>query len=85
MCSALVDCYLPLFLSRPKMSVGAICWKAGAMCSLRPLISCPLGMSLAISWASLSCLVRGLSPVVTTLNEKASLFFFCDGWCSVKC
>ena len=53
-------------VSLPKMSLGAICWKAGAMCSFRPLMSWPLGMSLAIFWASLSCLVRGLSPVAIT-------------------
>ena len=31
-------------------------------------------MSLAIFYASLSCLVRGLSPVVITLKENTSLF-----------
>ena len=31
-------------------------------------------MSLAIFWASLSCLVRGLSPVVMTLNIEGENF-----------
>ena len=74
-----------LSVSLPKMSLGASCWKAGAICSLRPLISCPLLTSLEIFCASLSCLVRGLSPVVTTLNVNASFFFTWSGWCWVKC
>ena len=43
------------------MSLGAICWKAGAICSLRPLMSWPLGMSLAInlhSWVRFAQLSR---------------------------
>ena len=69
-------CPVPLPLSLFKMSTGASCWKAGAMCSLRPLMSWPLAMSLAILWASLSCLVRGLSPVVATSKLNTSTFFF---------
>ena len=31
--------YLPVPLSLSSMSLGASCWKAGGMCSLRPLMS----------------------------------------------
>ena len=31
--------HLPVPLSLSRMSVGANCWKAGGMCSLRPLMS----------------------------------------------
>ena len=73
----------PLSLSR--MSTGASCWKAGAMCSLRPLMSWPEAASLAILWASLSCLVRGLSPVFTTSKLNTSAFFVWLGCFCVRC
>ena len=85
MCSSLSHLPFLLSVSRPKMSVGASCWNAGAMCSLRPLMSWPLFTSFAIFWASLSCLVRGLSPVAITLNENTSLFLTWSGWCWARC
>ena len=76
---------VPGALSLPRMSLGANCWKAGAMCSLRPLMSWPEAASLAILWASLSFLVRGLSPVVATSKLNTSTFFFWPGCFCVRC